>query len=65
MKLTLNAHDKGKTAYNKGMSRKPTNDGAFMQELENVKEGNKSRRIKSVLIEEWKNGWDTAKKDNK
>ncbi len=63
MKLTLNPYDKGKSAYNNGRERKPTNDGAFMQELENVDHGNDTRKIKSALIKEWKDGWDAGRKE--
>jgi len=55
--------EKGRAAYWQGKLRKPTNDGAFMQQLVELT-GNTSRAEKSERVESWKAGWDAAKAED-
>jgi len=68
MAKTGNAYDKGRAAFWQGKPRKPTNDGAFMQDLSNVTDGKSKRseirKDKIEMITDWKSGWDDGHRES-
>ena len=61
--VSINAAERGKTAYNGGKPRKPMNDARFVKAMyeEVAKSDAAPKAVKLHYIGEWKRGWDEAR----